>query len=314
MPAPRQRPAAFVPAAFVLAAALAVSLPAGLAAQAQELPPLDQSQQQPPAADLRATVAPVTGAAATLPKGPDVKGVISRRSADRIEITADDGSKTIVNINDYTRIRSSKGLFGMSRQQLAANALLNGLPVTVHTLQSGDALMAADIQFKDKDLKIANMIRTGTKQGFEEQSAATAEVRAMTEALRSRFADIDEYNIKTTTNVNFASGKTALTEQGKADLCAAAAEAQGIKNAVMLVVGYADSRGSEELNQRLSDQRATRVVNHLQQACGWKPYRMLTPSGMATANPLADNSTPEGRAQNRRVSVSVMVSKAVDGL
>ena len=202
----------------------------------------------------------------------------------------------------------------MSRQQLASNALLNGLPVTVHTLQSGDALMAADIQFKDKDLKIANMIRTGTKQGFEEQSAATAEVRAMTEALRSRFADIDEFNIKSTTNVNFASGKTVLTEQGKADLCAIATQAQGIKNAVMLVVGYADSRGSEELNQRLSDQRATRVVNYLQQACGWKPYRMLTPSGMATANPLADNSTPEGRAQNRRVSVNVMVSKAVDGL
>lgn len=303
---------------LIIAAALAASLPAGSLALAQELPPVDQSQAQPaqqPAAssEIRTTVAP-TGDVATLPKGPDIKGVISRRSADRMEITADDGTKTIVNVNDYTKIRSSKGLFGMSRQQLASNALLNGLPVTVHTLQSGDALMASDIQFKDKDLKIANMIRTGTKQGFEEQTAATAEVRQMTEALRTRFGDIDDYNIKTTTNVNFASGKTQLTEQGKADLCAVATQAQSIKNAMLLVVGYADSRGNEDLNQRLSDQRATRVVNYLQQACGWKPYRMLTPSGMATANPLADNSTPEGRAQNRRVAVNVLVSKAVDGL
>ena len=297
---------------FALAAALAAASPVLAATHAQELPPVDQQQAQP-AAELHTTLTPGT-AAATLPKGPDIKGVISRRSADRMEVTADDGTKTIVNINDYTRIRSSKGLFGMSRQQLASNALLNGLPVTIHTLQSGDALMAADIQFKDKDLKIANMIRTGTRQGFEEQSAATAEVRTMTEALRSRFADIDEFNIKSTTNVSFASGKTELTPQGKADLCALATQAQGIKNAVLLVVGYADTRGSEDLNQRLSDQRATRVVNYLQQACGWKPYRMLTPSGMATANPLADNATPEGRAQNRRVAVNVMVSKAVDGL
>ena len=296
---------------LILATALAASTPA----LAQELPPVSQNQTQPAAtSEISTTVAPNAGAPATLPKGPDIKGVISRRSADRLEVTADDGTKTIINVNDYTRIRSSKGLFGMSRQSLASNALLNGLPVTVHTLQSGDALMASDIQFKDKDLKIANMIRTGTKQGFEEQTAATAEVSQMAEALRTRFGDIDDYNIKTTTNVNFASGKTQLTEQGKADLCAVATQAQGIKNAMLLVVGYADNRGNEDLNQRLSDQRATRVVNYLQQACGWKPYRMLTPSGMATANPLADNSTPEGRAQNRRVAVNVLVSKAVDGL
>ncbi len=298
---------------FILAVAMAAAMPA----LAQELPPAEQNQnqaQQPAAtSEIQTTVAPTTDVA-SLPKGPDIKGVISRRSADRMEITADDGTKTIVNVNDLTKIRSSKGLFGMSRQQLAANSLLNGLPVTVHTLQSGDALMASDIQFKDKDLKIANMIRTGTKQGFEEQTAATAEVRQMTEALRTRFGDIDDYNIKTTTNVNFASGKTQLTPQGKADLCAVATQAQGIKNAMLLVVGYADNRGNEDLNQRLSDQRATRVVNYLQQACGWKPYRMLTPSGMATSNPLADNSTPEGRAQNRRVAVNVLVSKAVDGM
>ena len=294
----------------ILLAALAAFVPASVLAQ-QELPPADQQQ---PAAEIQTTIAPSAAPAAAQVTGPEVKGIISRRSADRIEVTAEDGTKTIINVNDLTRITSSKGLFGMSRQALAANALLNGLPVTVRTLQSGDALMASQIMFKGGDLKTATMIRTGTRQGFEEQTAATAEVRAMTEALRSRFGDIDEYNIKTTTNVMFASGKSLLTPQGKADLCAAATQGQLVKNAVMLVVGYADSTGSEDANQRISEARAARVVNYLQQACGWKPYRMLTPTGMATSDPLADNHTPAGRAQNRRVSVNVMVSKAVDGL
>jgi len=83
---------------------------------------------------------------------------------------------------------------------------------------------------------------------------------------------------------------------------------------MLLVVGYTDSTGSQELNQRLSEKRAGGVVNYLQQACGWKPYRMLTPTGMAMADPLADNHTAAGRAQNRRVSVNVLVSKGLDGL
>ena len=60
--------------------------------------------------------------------------------------------------------------------------------------------------------------------------------------------------------------------------------------------------------------RAGRVVNYLQQQCRWAPYRMLTPTGMAEADPQADNETPSGRAQNRRVSVNILVSKALDGL
>lgn len=56
------------------------------------------------------------------------------------------------------------------------------------------------------------------------------------------------------------------------------------------------------------------MVNYLQQACGWKPYRMLTPTGMAEADPVASNDTIEGKAQNRRVAVNILVSKAVDGL
>ena len=85
------------------------------------------------------------------------------------------------------------------------------------------------------------------------------------------------------------------------------------ENALMLVVGYTDSVGDYDYNQALSEKRAARVVNHLQQACGWKPYRMLTPTGMAEADPTADNNTEEGKAQNRRVAINILVSKSVDG-
>ena len=64
----------------------------------------------------------------------------------------------------------------------------------------------------------------------------------------------------------------------------------------------------------LSEKRAGSVINYLQQACRWKPYRMLTPTGMAKSDPAASNDTEEGKALNRRVSVNVLVSKALDGM
>ena len=85
-------------------------------------------------------------------------------------------------------------------------------------------------------------------------------------------------------------------------------------NALLLAVGYTDSVGDEDYNQVLSERRAGRVVNYLQQKCGWAPYRMLTPTGMAEADALSDNASARGRAQNRRVAVNILVSKAVDGL
>jgi len=124
--------------------------------------------------------------------------------------------------------------------------------------------------------------------------------------------DIDKYNIKSTTNVYFDTGRAVISPSAKAELCATAAQAEATENALMLVVGYTDSVGSEEMNQALSEKRASSVINYLQQACRWKPYRMLTPTGMAESDPLASNDTPEGKAQNRRVSVNVLVSKSVD--
>jgi outer membrane protein OmpA-like peptidoglycan-associated protein len=242
-----------------------------------------------------------------LPKGPDVEGIISARSGNKMQVTTADGAKTVLGVSETTEIKSSGGFLGLDKDKLASDKLLNGLPVSVETVEWGGGLIASKIDLKDKDLRMASMIANGTEQGFAEQTAAT-------EALRGRMGDIDKYNIKGTTNVNFDVGKAVLSEQGKADLCAAAAQANSTENALLLVVGYTDSTGSQELNQELSEKRAARVVNYLQQACDWEPYRMLTPTGMAEADPLADNTTEQGKAQNRRVAVNILVSKSVDGL
>jgi len=284
---------------FLLALAMLAG-PATLAAQQQE-------QQDASGGDVMATVVGALPSPDQMTKGPKVEGIISARTDGRIRVTTADGSNTTVAIADYTKIKSSGGFLGLSRDKLAAGSLLNGLPVTIDTLQWEGGLVASQVALKSKDLRTASMIHTGTDQRFAEQTAAT-------EALRGRVGDIDQYNIKGTTNVNFDIGKAVLSEQGKADLCSAATQAEGMDNALLLVVGYTDSTGSQDFNQELSEKRAARVVNYLQQACGWKPYRMLTPTGMAEADPAADNTTPEGKAQNRRVAVNIMVSKGLDGL
>ena len=250
---------------------------------------------------------PITVTGAAMPAGPDVKGIISARNDDKIKVTAVDGTNTVITFTDDTKISAGGGFLGGSRGKPTAAALLNGLPVTVKTMQGPDGLIASQITFRNNDLKTARMIRNGTEQQFGEQTAAT-------EALRGRMADIDKYNIKSTTNVYFDTGRAVLSPKAKADLCTTATGAEATDNALMLVVGYTDSVGGQDYNQQLSEKRAGRVINYLQQACRWQPYRMLTPTGMAEADPVADNSTAEGKAQNRRVSVNILVSKSVDGL
>jgi outer membrane protein OmpA-like peptidoglycan-associated protein len=275
-----------------------LTLPAGIAC----------AQEQQGEADPSITVsgsAPVD--LAGLPAGPEIEGFISARKDGTVQVTTVGGTREVVLVSEGTRIKSSGGFLGLNRNRLAESSLLNGLPVSIRTVRWADGLVASQIDLKSKDLRTASMIHNGTDQRFGEQTAAT-------DALRNRVGDIDQYNVKSTINVNFDTGKTVLSERAKADLCGVATQAEGTDNALLLVVGYTDSTGSEDLNQELSEKRATRVVNYLQQACGWKPYRMLTPTGMAEADPAAPNDTFEGKAQNRRVAVNVLVSKAVDGL
>ena len=249
----------------------------------------------------------------TFPEGPEVEGIISARGKNSMRVTGDAGNSTSVILSDGTDIRAKGGFLGLGREPMGRNALLNGLPVTVETVQWQGALIASRVRFKDDNLDMARMIHGGTAQQFAEHRTDIDANTELAESLRGRMGDIDKYNIRGTTNVYFDTGKWNLSGNARRELCNAAAEAEAMDNALLLVVGYTDSVGSQEYNQVLSERRAGRVVNFLQQECGWRPWRMLTPTGMAESDPLADNSTAYGRQQNRRVSVNILVSKAVEG-
>jgi len=269
--------------------------------------PLLAQEDVPVSPTVTAEIAAPPADLAGLELGPEIEGTITARRGERVQITSPGDVRTLILVGEGTVVRARGGFLGLDRRSFDADSLVNGLPVMVETVRWGDALVARRVNVRNTDLRTATMIRDGTAQGFAEQTAAT-------EALRSRVANIDQYNIRGATNVYFDTGRYQLTPQAQAELCNAAVQAQGIDNALLLVVGYTDEVGSDEFNQELSEKRAGRVVNHLQQRCRWAPYRMLTPTGMSESDPAADNSTPEGRAQNRRVSVSILVSKAVDGM
>lgn len=67
------------------------------------------------------------------------------------------------------------------------------------------------------------------------------------------------------------------------------------------VIGHTDSSGNVGINQPLSENRARSVVNYLTSKGVFG--RRITSEGRAATDPIADNSTAEGRRQNRRVEV-----------
>ena len=73
------------------------------------------------------------------------------------------------------------------------------------------------------------------------------------------------------------------------------------------VNGYTDSTGSADYNEQLSQRRANSVGNYLIQS-GVGANR-ISAVGFGESNPIASNSTPEGRAQNRRVEVQISAVK-----
>ena len=77
------------------------------------------------------------------------------------------------------------------------------------------------------------------------------------------------------------------------------------------VAGHTDSTGSDAKNFRLSQQRADAVVQYLAVQHKIPLRRFVTPMGYGKTDAVADNSTREGRSQNRRVDVKMIVNRGL---
>jgi outer membrane protein OmpA-like peptidoglycan-associated protein len=89
--------------------------------------------------------------------------------------------------------------------------------------------------------------------------------------------------------------------------------ATSLKGYIVEVTGYADSTGDTAMNTRLSEDRAKSVITVLVQQGGVPTRHIVEPGAMGEYGPAASNKTKEGRAENRRVEVKVLVNKGITG-
>jgi outer membrane protein OmpA-like peptidoglycan-associated protein len=106
----------------------------------------------------------------------------------------------------------------------------------------------------------------------------------------------------------FATGKADLSTASKNSLAKFATVLNNNKDCDVTIIGHTDNTGSDAINQPLSVSRANSVGNYLK-SCGVSSAQLKSVEGQGSSNPVADNSTAEGRKQNRRVEVYMYASE-----
>lgn len=94
---------------------------------------------------------------------------------------------------------------------------------------------------------------------------------------------------------------SATIQQSHIQSLSAIADTVKSQGGSMKIIGHTDNTGSLELNQNLSQARASAVANYMFQ--NGLPFNSVHAQGMAYYSPIADNSTAEGRSRNRRVEI-----------
>ena len=278
-----------------------------------------------------------------------IKGVVTRRDADTFTVRDMNGVDTVVRLDDRTSVKT-KGGFLRGGTNYAQTSILRGLNLEIEGRGNGSGeLLAEKIRFNESDMRVARAVEsraapleerasdTETKLSQVEanaqrlsgqldelaavsnaarggakaaQATADAAVAGVT-ATNERISALDDYTPQTTAAVNFKSGSAVLTPESKTTLDDIASKAMNSKAYVLEVSGFADSRGSVNLNRALSQRRADAVIRYLVENHNIPLRRIVTPYGYGEMNPVAENETREGRAQNRRVEIKLLVNKGI---
>src|SRR5437660_3431532 len=276
-----------------------------------------------------------------------IKGVVVKRDADTFTVRDLTGNDTIVRLTDRTSVKTNSGFLRGGTNYGATN-ILRGLNLEIEGRGGSNGELVADkVRFNESDLRtaravesratpleeratasegrlseveqnaqklsgqldelaaISNAARGGAKAAQESADAAISGVNATND----RISALDDYSPQDTTAVNFRLGSAVLTADGKAKLDEIATKALNAKGYVLEVTGFADSTGNTDRNRALSQRRADSVIRYLVEQHQIPLRRIVTPYGFGESNPIADNKTREGRAQNRRVEVKVLVKK-----
>jgi len=174
-----------------------------------------------------------------------------------------------------------------------------------------NALRAADMEEEiralDERLGGATAERTALVQRLEAQ----ARIKEQFEAIEQMFTRDEARVFREGENVilrlvglNFDSGKSEI-KQENLDLLAKVERAIDVfPRSELIIEGHTDSYGSDEMNQTLSQSRAEAVQQYMINAMRIPSYRLIA-TGFGETNPIANNETASGRAQNRRIDIVI---------
>jgi outer membrane protein OmpA-like peptidoglycan-associated protein len=160
---------------------------------------------------------------------------------------------------------------------------------------------------------VANTANGGAKAAQETADRAMSAAKAASAdvaATNDRISSIDNYEATKNVTVNFKVNSAVLSDEAKAALDEIAEQAKSAKGYLIQVTGFASSDGTEAKNRVLSERRAEAVKRYLAEH-DIPLHRMINPFGFGEMKPVADNDTREGRKQNRRVEVAILINKGL---